>query len=73
MKARIGIADIGREVEVEVEDRSGFMKRLEEAHRQDEPILWFTDVKGADLGVPLRRIAYIEMADEPDRSVGFSP
>lgn len=73
VKARIGIADTGREVEVEVEDRTGFMERLEQAHRQDEPILWFTDLKGADLGVPLRRIAYIEMVDERDRSVGFSP
>ena len=73
VKARIGIADTGREVEVEVEDRTGFMERLEQAHRQNEPILWFTDVNGADLGVPLRRIAYIELVDEPDRSVGFSP
>lgn len=73
VKARIGIADTGREVEVEVEDRTGFMERLEAAHRRDEPILWFTDAKGADLGVPLRRIAYIELVDEPDRSVGFSP
>lgn len=72
MKARIGIADTGREVEVEVEDRDAFKKRLEKAHRQNDPLLWFTDAKGADLGIPLRRIAYIEMADEPDRSVGFS-
>lgn len=73
MKARIGIADAGREVEVEVEDRAEFMERLDKAHRKGEPMLWFTDLKGNELGVPIRRIAYIELVDEQDRSVGFSP
>ncbi len=72
MKARIGIADAGREVEVEVEDRSEFMERIDKAHRKGEPMLWFTDLKGNDFGLPLQRIAYIELVDEQDRSVGFS-
>lgn len=73
MKARIGIADAGREVEVEVENRSEFMERVDKAHRKGDSMLWFTDVKGNDLGVPIQRIAYIELVDEQDRAVGFSP
>lgn len=73
MKARIGIADAGREVEVEVEDRVEFMERVDKAHRKGEAMLWFTDLKGNELGVPIQRIAYIELVDEQDRAVGFSP
>lgn len=72
MKARIGIADTGHEVEVEVEDQSDLAKRLETAYRKGVPILWFRNTKGRDIGIPIGRVAFIEMIDEPDQSVGFA-
>lgn len=72
MKARIGIADTSREVEVEVEDQSELAKRLETAYRKGVPILWFRNTKGRDIGIPIGRVAFVEMLDESDQSVGFA-
>ena len=37
MRARIGIADTGREIEVEVESRDAVAARLEAAYRESVP------------------------------------
>jgi len=71
VRARIGIADAGREIEVEVGDRDEIVTRLEGAYNDGVSILWFQDAKGADIGVPLDRIAFIELVESPDKAVGF--
>lgn len=71
MKARIGIADAGREIEVEVAGRDEVVERLESAYRESVPILWFKNAKGRDIGVPLGRIAFVELVDDRDQAVGF--
>ena len=41
-------------------------------HRHDGvSLLWFQDAKGGDIGVPLERIAFIELVESPDKAVGF--
>ena len=71
MRARIGIADTGREIEVEVGNKDEIVRRLESAYDDGVPILWFQDTKGDDIGVPLERIAFIELVESPDKAVGF--
>ena len=71
MRARIGIADTGREIEVEVAGRDEVVERLESAYREGVPILWFKNEKGRDIGVPLGRIAFVELVDDHDQAVGF--
>lgn len=72
MKARIGIADTGREIEVEIKDRDELAKRLETAYRKNTPILWFRDSRDRDIGIPLARVAFIEITEDSDQSVGFA-
>lgn len=72
MKARIGIADTGREIEVEIEDRDALAKRLETAYRKNTPILWFRDSRDRGIGIPLERVAFIEIIEDSDQSVGFA-
>ena len=71
MRARIGIADTGREIEVEVGSKDEIVRRLEGAYDDGVSILWFKDTKGDDIGVPLERIAFIELVESPDKAVGF--
>lgn len=71
MKARIGIADAGREIEVEVAGRDEVVERLESAYREGVPILWFKNEKGRDIGIPLGRIAFVELVDDRDQAIGF--
>lgn len=71
MKARIGIADTGREIDVAVADREELVEHLESAYREGVPILWFKNDKGRDIGIPLGRIAFVELVDDPDQAIGF--
>lgn len=71
MRARIGIADTGREIEVEVGSKDEIVTRLEDAYSDGVSLLWFQDAKGGDIGVPLERIAFIELVESPDKAVGF--
>lgn len=72
MNVRIGIAEVGREVEVEVDDRDTFVSTIEKAYTNDQHILWFNDTKGNEVGIPLSKIAFVELLDSNGPSVGFS-
>ena len=71
MRARIGIADTSREIEVEVAGREELMELLEGSYRDGAPIIWFKTANGADIAVPVGRLAFIELIDSPSQSVGF--
>lgn len=73
MKARIGVADSSKVVEIEVEDAADLRSQVEEALDAGQNMVWFTDVKGRTVGVPTQRVAFVEIDSEEDRRVGFAP
>ncbi len=74
MEIRIGIVQSMKEIDVELPDdadRDKVMKEIEEA-LTGETVLWLTDRKGRRVGVPARRIAYVELGTPAsERVVGF--
>lgn len=73
MRVRIGIGDTSREVELDVDDGDALIAEIEEAFTGDQAILWFTDVGDRRIGIPVTRIAYIELEPEQRVSIGFTP
>ena len=74
MKARIGVADSTKVIEIEVDDAVAFRDEVETVMKSDETVAWFTDVKQRTVGVPTVRIAYVEIdAEDGARSIGFAP
>jgi hypothetical protein len=71
LRAQIGIADTGREVQIEVDGREELADYLASAYRDGTPVLWFKTAKGADIGVPLDKLAFVEIVDAPDQAIGF--
>ena len=71
MKARIGIAHTSREIEIEVSGSEDLIELLERSYLEGTQLIWFKTVKGADIGVPLARLAFVELVDTPETSVGF--
>jgi hypothetical protein len=71
---RIGIVQTAKELEVELSDetdRDALLQQVEEALSGDS-VLWLTDRRGRRVGVPVARVAYVEVgAPSPDRRVGF--
>ncbi len=74
MDVRIGIVQTPKELEVELGedvDREGLLSEIEAA-LADDAVLWLTDRRGRRVGVPVAKVAYVEVgAPTPDRRVGF--
>jgi hypothetical protein len=72
---RIGIVQSMKELDIELPDdtdRDKVLAEIEEALGEEGKILWLTDRKGRQVGIPVAKIAYVEL-DPPltDRRVGF--
>ena len=74
MDVRIGIVQTPKELEVELgddADRDELLADIESALAGDA-VLWLTDRRGRRVGVPVAKVAYVEVgAPTPDRRVGF--
>lgn len=74
MDVRIGIVQTPKELEVELGedvDRERLLSQIEAA-LADDAVLWLTDRRGRRVGVPVAKVAYVEVgAPTPDRRVGF--
>lgn len=74
MDVRIGIVQTPKELEVELGedvDRDKLLADIEAALAGDA-VLWLTDRRGRRVGVPVAKVAYVEVgAPTPDRRVGF--
>ena len=75
MDVRIGIVQSMKELDIELPDdadREKVLADIETAMAEDSTILWLTDRKGRQVGVPVGKVAYIEVAPPAsDRRVGF--
>lgn len=73
MRVRIGISD-SREIELDIESEKSFKDEVGDAFSEGSArMLWVTDIKGRAVGIPVDKIAYVEMESDKDRpSVGFS-
>jgi hypothetical protein len=72
---RIGIVQSMKELDIELPDdadRDKVLADIEAALSGDGTILWLTDRKGRQVGVPVGKVAYVEV-DPPiaPRQVGF--
>ncbi len=75
MDVRIGIVQSMKELDIELPedaDREKVLADIDAALSADGTVLWLTDRKGRQVGVPVSKVAYIEL-DPPtsDRRVGF--
>jgi hypothetical protein len=71
---RIGVTQAPREISLEVEDadREDLKARVEAALSGATDVLWVTDKRGKDVGVPAAKIAYVEVGSaEGERRIGF--
>jgi hypothetical protein len=72
---RIGIAQSVKELEVELPDdaeRDAVIADIDAALGRGDGVLWLTDRKGRRVGVPVGKLAYVEVgAPVTERRVGF--
>jgi hypothetical protein len=72
---RIGITQTPKEIEVELSDddeRDKVLADMEKLLKTGDGVLWLTDRKGRRVGVPVAKVAYVEVgAPSAERRVGF--
>ena len=72
---RIGVTYSAKELDLEVgEDTSAEQLRaqVESALSDDDGVLWLTDRKGRQVGVPVSKVAYVEIGSpHEERRIGF--
>lgn len=75
MDVRIGVTQAPREISIELadsEDRGEVKSKVEAALAGSVDVLWLTDRKGRDVGVPAAKIAYVEIGTaDSERRIGF--
>ena len=75
MDVRIGITQTPKELEVEMgddADRDKVVAEIEKLLMTGDGVLWLTDRKGRRVGVPVVKVAYVEVgAPTGERRVGF--
>ena len=76
MDVRIGITQTPKELEVEMGDDTDSDKvvaEIEKLLKTGDGVLWLTDRKGRRVGVPVVKVAYVEVgAPAGERRVGFA-
>jgi hypothetical protein len=72
---RIGVTQAPRELTIELDDdadRNDLKGRIEAALAGATEVLWLTDKRGKDVGVPSAKLAYVELGSaDGDRRIGF--
>jgi len=71
---RIGVTQAPRELNLEVDDgeRDDLKSRVDAALSGASDVLWITDKRGREVGLPAAKIAYVEVGSaDGDRRIGF--
>ena len=73
---RIGVTYSPREIDLQLADdtdRVALRQRIVETLSSDAGVLWLSDKHGRVVGVPVDKLAYVELgSDDGGRSIGFS-
>jgi hypothetical protein len=71
---RIGVTNVTRELSIELPDDTDVdaLRDDIETALMGEGVLWLTDKTGGRTGVPVTKVAYVEVG-APVRSIGFAP
>jgi hypothetical protein len=73
---RIGVTQSPKEIEVELGDDADAAKvkaEIESALGSESGVLWLTDRRGRQVGVPAAKVAYVEIGSPNDgRRIGFA-
>ncbi|MCP4433942.1 MAG: DUF3107 domain-containing protein [Actinomycetia bacterium] len=76
MDVRIGVTYSTREIDVQLADdtdREELRESIDGTLGSDTGVLWLNDKRGRVVGVPISKVAYVEIgSDDDSRSIGFS-
>lgn len=72
-EVRIGVVEVPKELTVEIDGPAeDVVNSINAALEKETGLLWLTDTKGKQVGIPVAKLAYVEIDPETAvRAVGF--
>ena len=71
MRVRIGLADTGTDVDVDIEDADAFVAELQKAIDSDKSLIWVEAPERGGYAIAVGKIADVHLEGEQTRSVGL--
>ncbi len=72
IEVKIGVRRAPKELILELDEKpDAVIKKVNDAMAKSDGLLWLTDSKGKQIGIPSEQIAYVEVEPEGHKSVGF--
>lgn len=70
---KIGIIQHPHEIDIEIDSKAeDVIKAIDEAIAAEKPLVWLIDSKGNQYGVPVAKVAFVEVRSSDDvKRVGF--
>ena len=73
MEVRIGVIYTPKEISIEVDSSpDDLIKAINAAMKDDDAMVWLNDISGRKVGIPSKRLAYVEIPNGLD-SDRFNP
>ncbi|HZD00847.1 MAG TPA: DUF3107 domain-containing protein [Actinomycetes bacterium] len=74
MEVKLGVIYSQKELEIETDQSPDeVIKTVEDAMNDDARIFWLVDSKGRRIGIPIDKLAYVEIGEDTTRKgVGFA-
>ena len=72
IEVRIGVQRAPKELVLEIDEKPDeVIEKVNEAIAATDGLLWLTDSRGKQIGIPADQIAYVEVEPEGQKKVGF--
>jgi hypothetical protein len=71
MRVRIGLADTGTDIDINIEEVDAFVQELEAAIESSASLMWVEDPERGRYGIAVDKIAYVHVEGQSSRSVGL--
>ncbi|HZD72058.1 MAG TPA: DUF3107 domain-containing protein [Actinomycetes bacterium] len=74
MEVKLGVIYSRKELEIETDQSpDDVAKTVEQALNDGTQVLWLADSTGRRIGIPVDKLAYVEIGEEnPSKQVGFA-
>jgi hypothetical protein len=73
IEVRIGVQRAPKELVLEIDEKPDeVIDKVNQAIAATDGLLWLTDSRGKQIGIPADQIAYVEVEPEGNKRVGFA-
>ncbi|HJM27776.1 MAG: DUF3107 domain-containing protein [Acidimicrobiales bacterium] len=74
MIVRIGVGDIAKEIQLEMEDDTDLEElksEIESGLESEKSVIWLSDKDGRQVGIPVAKVTFVDIGSQSAPKIGF--